>query len=578
MDKLQQVAGIVGKVTDYAQSEEFEQFRVDAKDFISAREGESVSGTEIAQMMVSIEEAAEVVNRSFPKRDQASGQYINVISPVVVPKGGRSYLWVVPVLVLLVVGAVGVAAPSIIGLGSIGIMFFGPHYWLLILALAGFQLWKNSFVMIPDGCQALITKFGKVETVAPAGRVWLLNPWKKVGYIVNTTKEYPYNAPVREAPTSGRVNASVDLFLQFRVESPTEFIYTLGASSGFTEKLQNAISEVTRALIYEQKAESIYDLVGESTQSLLDTLNKQFLPAVRFVNANITHAEPSNQQYRMDLAAPEMVRVAKEAYTYEYELKLRKEQDEGDLNKELATLRETLSVIRADTAKYQAQMDMAREKETNRANAYARQLMIEAESEAKANAALLEAQALDIRAINSAYYPEILEYRFQQDILNRLETIANKLPQLINIGADGADIDFMQVAQKMMGIQEKALYSEEDINAIRQRVNEITARIKDRSTQISNLVPVEEATTIETDEPTEVPNHADSSVDSDIINPPADEPVQQAQRQPQQAQRQPQQADRQKGSLHRIQDQPQQANPPAGNQQPQGRGTKEGES
>lgn len=73
-------------------------------------------------------------------------------------------------------------------------------------------------------------------------------------------------------------------------------------------------------MIYEQKAETIYDLVGESTQSLLDTLNKQFLPAVRFVNANITHAEPSSQQYRMDLAAPEMVRVAKEAYTYQYEL------------------------------------------------------------------------------------------------------------------------------------------------------------------------------------------------------------------------------------------------------------------
>ena len=38
--------------------------------------------------------------------------------------------------------------------------------------------------------------------------------------------------------------------------------------------------------------------------------------------------------------------------------------------------------------------------------------MVEARSGAKANAALLEAQALDIRALNVANYPEILEFRY----------------------------------------------------------------------------------------------------------------------------------------------------------------------
>ncbi|HEY6689421.1 MAG TPA: hypothetical protein VI008_00125 [Rubrobacter sp.] len=139
---------------------------------------------------------------------------------------------------------------------------------------------------------------------------------------------------------------------------------------------------------------------------------------MRFTNANITHAEHSSQEYRMDLAAPEMVRVAKGAYTYEYELRLRKEQDEGELRGELASLRETLSAISAEIATYQAQIDTARERETNRANA--RERMVEAESEANANAALLEAQALDIRAVSSAAAPELLEYRFQQDVLDRL--------------------------------------------------------------------------------------------------------------------------------------------------------------
>lgn len=168
------------------------------------------------------------------------------------------------------------------------------------------------------------------------------------------------------------------------------------------------------------------------------------------------------------------------------------------MSKELASLRETLSEIRAEIAKYQAQMDTAREKEFNRANAYARQLLIEAESEAKANAALLEAQALDIRAMSSAYYPEILEYRFRQDVLDKLETVADSLPQIVTIGANvEKSIDFMRVARQMMGLQDEKLYSEADLQAIRERINEIMARIKERTEQISKIVPEDPAVALQ---------------------------------------------------------------------------------
>ena len=167
-------------------------------------------------------------------------------------------------------------------------------------------------------------EFGKVVKTVDAGREIILKPWVKVGYIINTSREYPYNAPIRSAPTKDRVDASVDLFLQFKIRDPHAFIYTLGGVTQFSQKLPNVINEVTRSLIAEQRAENIYDLVGESTRTLLETLNKQFTPAVEFVSANITHAEPTNQEYRMDLAAPEIIRVAKEAYSYEYDLLLRK--------------------------------------------------------------------------------------------------------------------------------------------------------------------------------------------------------------------------------------------------------------
>ena len=477
-------------ISDIAGSEQFEQFRVDARDFLSAREVGGSSGTRLDQMSASLDDVAEIVNRSFAEQ-QPTGQFTNVISPVVIPNR-RSLAWIVTTILLIGGGlfacVFALALDSLPGVDNLALALVGPHFWILLIAFIGFSWWQRSVVMVPDGCQALITRFGKLEAIAPAGRVFLFNPWKQVSYIVNTTKEYPYNAPVREAPTASRVNASVDLFLQFRIDNPAEFIFTLGGVKGFQDKLENAISEVTRALIYQQRAEAIYDLVGESSQGLLETLNQQFLPAVRFVNANITHAEPSSQEYRIDLASPEMVRVAKEAYTYQYELTVRKEQNDGDLNKELATLRETLSSIRADIATYQARMDTARERETNRANADALQRLVEAESSAKANSALLEAQALDIRAVSGAASPEILEYRFQQEVLGRLEAIADHLPQVVRIGADAdQNLDFLAIAQQMLGTEDAVLYTAADMQAIRGRLGEIQARIGDRAAQIEQL-------------------------------------------------------------------------------------------
>jgi SPFH domain / Band 7 family len=42
-------------------------------------------------------------------------------------------------------------------------------------------------VMVPDGCRAVITRFGRLEEVVEAGRTLLFNPWKQVSYIVNVT-------------------------------------------------------------------------------------------------------------------------------------------------------------------------------------------------------------------------------------------------------------------------------------------------------------------------------------------------------------------------------------------------------
>jgi regulator of protease activity HflC (stomatin/prohibitin superfamily) len=466
-----------------------EGFALDPGDFLAAREQGASIGTVIEQQSASLGDVGEVINQS--KTERTASGLKHIISPVVIPKSGaRTFGIAVLMIALIGGGLVGLLFNQLVGLEKL--TFFGPHYWALVAIVGGFLWWRRAMVMVPEGCQALITKFGKlVQTVGP-GRVTLFNPWKRVSYIVNTTREYPFNAPIHEAPTQEGVKASVDLFLQFRIENPAEFIFVLGSVQGFQDKLENAVSEVTRSLIYEQRAEDIYDLVGESTQKMLESLNQQFLPAVRLTNVNITHAEPSSQEYRMDLAAPEMVRVAKEAYTYEYELQLRKEQNEGDLNKELATLIETLSAIQAEIAASQAQMDTAYERETNRAKAVARQRFVEAESTAKATAALLEAQALDIRAVSAAEAPEILEYTFRQEVLDRLEAVAGSLPQVVHVGEGGDDIDFLAIAQRLVGTGDAALFTEADMAAVRARMGDIEARIREREAQIAELRSADE--------------------------------------------------------------------------------------
>src|SRR5699024_5556472 len=144
-------------------------------------------------------------------------------------------------------------------------------------------------------------------------------------------------------------------------------------------------------------------------------------------------------------------------------------------------------------ANHQAQMDTALERETNRAKAQARQRFVEAESTANANAALLEAQALDIQAVSAAQAPEILEYRYEQDILNKLENLAGHLPLLVSFG-DGSDgqqqqIDYLATARQLLGVSDGGSgISQAELTQIHERAEEIQERITAREDEISELL------------------------------------------------------------------------------------------
>ena len=74
-------------------------------------------------------------------------------------------------------------------------------------------------------------------------------------------------------------------------------------------------------------------------------------------------------------------------------------------------------------------------------------------------------------------------------VFNWLAAVADRLPQVVQIGAiDGDDaVDFLQISRRMIGTGGEPLFTPEDMQAIRDRMEEIQARIRERSRELESL-------------------------------------------------------------------------------------------
>src|SRR5699024_799640 len=87
----------------------------------------------------------------------------------------------------------------------------------------------------------------------------------------------------------------------------------------------------------------------------------------------------------------------------------------------------------------------------------------------------------------------ILEYRYEQDILNKLESIAEHLPLLVSFGdrSDGQqqEIDYLATARQLLGAPDGGSgISEAELAAISERADEIQQRIEEREDEIAELL------------------------------------------------------------------------------------------
>lgn len=127
-------------VEELTEDGELEEFSVNETDFLSARERGGATGTRIDQSTAKLSEASEIANRSFLERG-SSGQFTNVVYPVVIPERQSLFWRVLPIgllAVFIAVGLLSVGLGALPGIGGLALAVAGPHLWLLFALLALF--------------------------------------------------------------------------------------------------------------------------------------------------------------------------------------------------------------------------------------------------------------------------------------------------------------------------------------------------------------------------------------------------------------------------------------------------------
>lgn len=129
------------------------------------------------------------------------------------------------------------------------------------------------YFSIPDGCYALVTKFGKDFDYADGQPVWppgfhFGNPWVKVANMV-TKQSVVFDMPVKACKTQDNVTVQIDLAIVFRIMGDTalgedpalirNFVYKVTAR-GLQQQLTDACEGATRTVARTLMHTEVYGL------------------------------------------------------------------------------------------------------------------------------------------------------------------------------------------------------------------------------------------------------------------------------------------------------------------------------
>ncbi|GJM41162.1 MAG: hypothetical protein DHS20C20_14440 [Ardenticatenaceae bacterium] len=384
------------------------------------------------------------VRESFSRIKEVVGTWDNIqrllrsgdsgsLVPVVIPKDRRRmtylvwfafgfYSFITNLLLFEFTGA---------GIG-LGIASF------LLFALIGvFAWWRSAIVEIEQGTSGVLSRWGKIEDSLKPGRRLLWWPWEKVEYIVDTSTEIPYTAPVVACPTHENVPLkSIEFFLKFRIIDPVLFVRHIGASN-YDMVLSSAVQDAIRNRSRQVETANAYDLRGSNVDDMREMLNRQMSRyGVKITGANIPDVQLPNQ-YQQNLSTRE--RIAKEliAYEKEWELVRKRRQDTLLLEIERAKKERDEKRIAVQEAINKARESVAQMLQQREAEAEKIRLEIEAEGRAELKSAENEARALHRLGQSYKDNQAVLQYELAVKRLDVAEDLLRSAPRPIIVNQAG---------------------------------------------------------------------------------------------------------------------------------------------
>lgn len=343
--------------------------------------------------------------------------------PVVIPRDKRGYtffFWLGVAVYALLVTLFAVIEGSFLwaGLSFLVALFFG--------FLGGVNWWSSAVIEIDQGTMGIKSVWGKFEErPLPPGRQFLWWPWEKVEFIVNTSTEIPYTAPVLSSPTKENVPLkSIEFFLRFKIENPILFVRNIGAGN-FDAVLSSSVQDAIRRRSREIETSQAYDLRGSNVEDMQRQLNEMMKRyGVRITGANIPDVQLPDQ-YQNDIATRERVDKEKDAYEKEWDLLRKRRKDALELEIEQALKERDSFKVAVREAINKARQDVALMLQEKEAEAEKIKLQIEAQGNAELKAA--ENQAKATESLGQAYKDNraVLQYELE---MRRLE-VAQQLIQ-----------------------------------------------------------------------------------------------------------------------------------------------------
>jgi regulator of protease activity HflC (stomatin/prohibitin superfamily) len=386
------------------------------------------------------------ISGSFSRIKEVVGTWENIqrllrsgdagsLVPVVIPKDRRrmGYLiWFALAFYSLIANLLLFGLNSAgIGLAIVSVVFFS--------LVGAFSWWRSAIVEIEHGTTGVLSRWGKIEETLKPGRRLLWWPWEKVEFIVDTSTEIPYTAPVLACPTHENVPLkSIEFFLKFRIIDPVLFVRHIGASN-YDMVLSSAVQDAIRNRSRQVETANAYDLRGSNVDDMREQLNKQMSRyGVKITGANIPDVQLPNQ-YQQNLSTRE--RVAKElvAYEKEWELVRKRRQDTLLLEIERAKKERDEKRIAVQEAINKARESVAQMLQEREAEAEKIRLGIEVEGRAELKSAENEARALHRLGQSYKDNQAVLQYELALKRLDVAEELLRSAPRPVIVNQSGGE-------------------------------------------------------------------------------------------------------------------------------------------